>query len=158
MHPLVSRYLYQKEQTERKGKEKKKAALLLELGLYEKEYSPENRYSREYPESEYDAATKISRYYRKRPVPVTDEEYAEILSYQKDGFGPSANGVASIFKVFAWIIFAAGFIAGLFVGNGLFDDFSFARAFLVWGTAFVAGMIFYGVGEIVQLLADIKNK
>ena len=152
MHPLVQNYI--KKQDE--NTEKAKNALLISLGLFEKVYSDEDTPSREYPESEL-VANKV-KYYKKVAVQISDEEYAEILKYQKQASTKMSNKISNIFKVLAWFIFLGGFIAGLILGSDIYGDFSFLSTFLYWCAFFVAGMGYYGFGEIIQLLADIKNK
>ena len=51
MNQLVRDYLNQKEQERKQISQMEKDKLLLELNLFEKEYSPDGKYSREYPES-----------------------------------------------------------------------------------------------------------
>ena len=51
---------------------------LISLGLFEKEYSPNGKYHYQY--KEYDLADGEKRYYRKKALPVTEEQWAEIVS------------------------------------------------------------------------------
>ena len=63
MNQLVRDYLNQKEQERKQISQMEKDKLLLELNLFEKEYSPDGKYSREYPESELDQETNTTRYF-----------------------------------------------------------------------------------------------
>lgn len=150
MHPLVKEYLIKKEQERRQIVLMKKNQLLDELKLFEKQYSNETSWSEEYPCWD----EKQSKYYKKIPVEISDAEYAELLKYQKIGQKPStSNTVSIIFKVFAWVVFIGGFVAGLLRAEG-----GFGLMLVYWCAFFVAGMLYYGFAEIIQLLNDIKNK
>ena len=188
MHPLVKEYLDGKidEQNkvlqikineQNKVLQKKKEKLLIELGLFEKEYSPENKSSNEYPFFEYDEKAGISRYYKKVPVEVSDSVYEEILKYQNqddtddtdDTIESVSNksGISIVFKILAWITFIGGFISGFVFGmvevtKGTYythtsTEFSFTLALTYWAVSFVSGMVFLGFAEVIQLLTDIKN-
>lgn len=77
------------------------------------------------------------------------------------------NTVSSIFKILAWCTFIGGAIAGFAFGTveeriGYYSsltttEFSFIRAVICWISTFIAGMLFYGLGEIIQLLSDIHE-
>ncbi|MBO4278110.1 MAG: hypothetical protein J5925_06920 [Clostridia bacterium] len=163
MNKSVEEFLQKKEKEAAEAERKKKDALLIELGLYDKEYSVDNKYSAEYPESEWNSETGSSRYFKKVPMPVSDEEYAALLKYKK---GPEENNTVSVvFKVLAWIVFIGGIITGAVLGRtevgGLYSshtEFSFIAALPYWAACFVGGMIFLGFAEIIQLLHDIKRK
>ena len=67
----------------------------------------------------------------------------------------SANPIATIFKVFAIIIFVAAFVAGLVLWiNGL--DFLFVLIY--WASGFVGGMFMLAIAEIINLLNEICYK
>lgn len=75
------------------------------------------------------------------------------------------NIVATILTITAWVIFIAGFVAGILCGNVEIEgyyrhstEFSFQIAFTYWATAFISGMIFIALSEIIKLLEDIKHK
>lgn len=104
----------------------------------------------------------MRRYFKTVPIEVSDEEYAEILKYQKNSKRGAKNAVSVVFKVMAWIIFIGGFLAGIVLATALEYDvgggFSFAIALAYWVMALVSGMAFFGFGEIIQLLTDIRNE
>ena len=159
MHKLVEEYLTKKANEKANAELEKKNKLLIDLGLFEKEYS--DHYSPEFPYIEStDSGT--AKYFRRTPVEVSDSEYEEILKYQKDINNVNntvkaveKNKIATVFKVLAWIIFIVGFIVGIILG-------AIASLFTVtltcWVTCFVSGMVFLGFAEIIQLLTAIKNK
>ncbi len=167
MNKLVEDYLNNKAEEAANAEQKKKDALLLKLGLYEKEYSVDSTYSVDYPLSEWDSENSIMRYYRKIPIAVSDDEYLEILKYQKatEVEYKKNNTVSIVFKILALIVFVCGFIAGIVLGQteviGLYSHytkFSFAAALSYWAISFVSGMIFIGFAEIIQLLHDLRKK
>ena len=155
MHPLVADYLKTQEQKSNIDTLETKNDLLLKLGLYEKEYSDDA-----VPSAEYQNWDDIAqKYYRAVPVSVTDEEYAEILKYQKKDPSVPDNTIAVIFKVIGYFIFVIGFIIGIILGaSTISGDFSFVVALTYWGVSFISGMVFLGFAEIIQLLTEIKNK
>ena len=171
MNKVVEDYLNIKAKEAADEEQKKKDALLLELGLYEKEYSPNGKYSPDYPLSEWDSENNTSKYYKKIPIVVSDDEYLEILKYQKTTAAEDeakikkTNTVSIIFKVLAWIVFVGGLLAGIVLGQtevidgySTYTEFSFATALLYWAISFVSGMFFLGFAEIIQLLHDLRKK
>lgn len=73
----VKKYIETQKNIIEKAKEKK----LIEIGLTEKEYAPDNR--RSYIYDMYEEVDDEKRYYRIVAAKVTDEEYAEILENDK---------------------------------------------------------------------------
>jgi len=85
MNEKVQAYLEAKREEEKqlaRQKEKEKQCFLISHGFFEKEYSPTGEYSEDYCEWEWDEEKQVYKWYRKIPVQVTDEEYAEILRYK----------------------------------------------------------------------------
>lgn len=167
MNEKVQEYLAQQRDYEEQKKNYEKEQTLISLGLYEKVYSNYNGYTDEFPMSEYDPVTNGSRFYRYGAVPVTDEEYAEILKYRElhekeiADKADKKNPVASIFTGFGCAIFVIGFFLGIFLGQGIHSyhsDFSFTVALIYWGISFISGMFMIGFAEIIKLLNDIKYK
>lgn len=133
---------------------------LTELGLFEKEYAPNNVSSEDYPFWDWDA-NGSPVYYRKIPVEVTEEEYQQIMKYVRTDNGSGTNGVAKALDITAWIIFIGGFLLGLIMAvetSGYDTEFSFAVALACWGTAFLSGLLLLGLSEIIKLLDAIKRK
>lgn len=59
MNKLVEKYLNYKAKEAADAQQEEKNALLIQLGLYEKEYSADDEESDEYPELEWDAEKKL---------------------------------------------------------------------------------------------------
>ena len=151
MHPLVQDYLNKKQP--------EKGRLLLKLGLYEKEYVDDDGFT-----FGLDYDSEAGKYFKKVPIQISDEEYCQILKYEEQEkqqrnslYFEESNKISIIFKVIAWIVFVGGFIAGIVLGRDMYDDVS-VLMLVYWVAAFVAGMTYYGIAEIIQLLTDIKCK
>ena len=74
----------------------------------------------------------------------------------------SDNMVSTVLVILAWLIFIGGFIAGIVCGRvetGYLSkkEFSLAMAAVYWISSFAAGMLCYGVAEIVRLLDNINT-
>ena len=148
MNTLVEEFL--KKQA--KESEKKKKALLDDLGLYEKEYSPDNKQSAEYPESEWDD-NNSTRYFKKVPIDISDKEFSEVLKYQCLTQATNKEStIAILFKAIAFIIFLICEIVW-FVTT--ICDGDFECNVLFWS---VVAINFFVLGEILQLLRNRKNK
>ncbi len=172
MNEKVKAFLNEKVAEERKKYEEEKKKKLLELGLCEKVYSEDDAYSAEFPCREYDSVTSKSRWYKRAPISISDEEYEEIRKYSirtgDEDVSDEDNPIARALKMIAWVIFIGGFVAGIFLGNvevmkGVHyqytdTEFSFAIAFSYWCIALISGTMFLGFAEIIKLLEDIKNK
>lgn len=153
MNDKVEEYLNKK----RKEYEDARAKKLIDLGIYEKEYSPSSEgTSSEYPYSEYNENTYTWRYYKKIPCSVTDEEYEEIMKYSNTSVAKvdDISNADGVFKGVAIIIWILGFIGGAIT----IDEFSWISAFSVWTGTFIFGLQIFGMGKIIELLSDIKYK
>ncbi len=171
MHQLVEKFLADKKAEYANKKAEFRKETLLDLGLYEKEYSPDNTFSSDYPYSEWDNESASSKYFNKIPVEVTDEEYAEITKYSSNAYKEYANAnnpVATVLIAIACIIYLGGFIAGIALGTvevtkGYYytytdTEFSFAIALTYWFVTLVSGTVLLGFAEIIKLLETIKRK
>lgn len=167
MHEKLKVFLDEKQAEEKAKYEEEKNEILLNLGLYDKVYSPDKVQSEEYPYYEWDSVSMTNKYFKKITIDITDEEYELLkgnLTENDSKIVNKGNGIASTFKIIGLIIYLIGFIAGIALGTvetGLYytrTEFSFAVAFIYWCVAFVSGTMFLGFGEIIQLLTDIKNK
>lgn len=145
--------------------EKEKRKNLINLGLYDKIYAPDNIQTDEYPLSEWDNTVLIRKYYKAVPFKVTDEEYQQIIKLsQKPKVLPTSkpdkNTIAKFLTVIAWITFICGFIAGIIWGNLLGDGegalVGFIFMLLFWFAAFISGTLFLGFAEIIELLDTIR--
>lgn len=160
MNENVKAFLDKKKEEERAKQEKERNKVLIDLGLYEKEYSESDSYSNEYPLSEWDSVTQTNVYYRNVPYEVTDEEYEQIKKYAAKNDNESdecTNVVVNVLSVIAWIIYIGGLITGcVLAGDGY--DFKWSVAWLYWCAAIISGTMFLGFAEIIKLLEAIKNK
>ena len=154
MNPKLSDYFAQKRLEEKQARD----ALLVSQGLYEKVYAPNDEWSEEYPENEYDKKREIYCYFKKVAIEVTDEEYEKIKKY---AFASStlpepvnsSNGIATVLTVIGVIVYLIGFIGffAMFNMNAL-------SAFIILASAAISGTMFLGFAEIIKLLQSIKNK
>lgn len=166
MNQRVQEFIYQQKIQLENNKNMEKAKVLNDLGLYDKEYSENPAWSEEYPDYEYDQVTQQGKYFRKIPISVTDEEYAEILKYsnidntqiESDDVKTNSNTIATIFSVIAVFIFILGLFLGIVLGDAIGYKFSIGVALICWGSGFVGGMLMLGFAEIIKLLTAIKNK
>ena len=71
MHGMVKSFL--DAQKERENKERQE--LLIELGFFEKEYSPNNVYCEAYPFAEWNAEQKCQNFYKKVAIEMSEEEF-----------------------------------------------------------------------------------
>ena len=165
MHEKVREFIETQKAMNRSEYVKEKQETLLELGICEKVYSPNNEYNEEYPYGEvYNGAY---RYYKKIPIYVTDEEYEEIKKYTKMEKRTAYNTVAKVLAVIGWLIYIGGFILGIYYGYRAFEGYLYyiieseyfpIITLCVWASAFVSGTVFLGFAEIIKLLHAIKNK
>lgn len=65
------------------------------------------------------------------------------------------NKVASVIELVAWAIFFIGLIAGIIIG--VFVGVLFL-AVIYCAVAFIAGMVFLGLAEIIKLLQKLVDK
>mgnify|MGYP000900823321 FL=1 len=166
MNQKVQEFINQQKIQLENNKNMEKAKVLNDLGLYDKEYSENSAWSEKYPEYEYDQVTQQGKYFRKIPISVTDEEYAEILKYsnidntqiESDDVKTNSNTIATIFSVIAVFIFILGLFLGIVLGDAIGYKFSIGVALICWGSGFVGGMLMLGFAEIIKLLTAIKNK
>ena len=158
MNEKVKAYLDHQKEAEKVRNDASRKDTLLALGLFEKEYSPNNVDSSEYPYFEWDTENSEGRYFKKIPVDITEEEYQEVLKYAHKKI-PSANRsnantIASIFSAIAWIVFIIGFIAGFIIGSNI----NYGMAAICWVSSFLTGLPYLALAEIIKLLTAIKNK
>lgn len=161
MNEILANYFAKKENEAKENQRINRNKILLEEGLYEKEYSDKG--SDDYPF--YDRG----KYYRKVPIEVTDQEFERILEYRKDKGEdtiPDKNGVSTALTAIAVMIFISGFVVGIFDGYGVafdFDSMDFEEKFnwilaiSSWIDTFVSGTLFLAGSEIIKLLTKIKN-
>ncbi|HOB34340.1 MAG TPA: hypothetical protein PKL39_01185 [Bacillota bacterium] len=150
MHEKVKQFVERQE----REKVKRREQHLINLGLVEKVYS--DSWHRDYPH--WDSIKQ--KYCKLVPIDVTDEEYALICSYVKEGEkGPGkTNLVATVLKVIGWVILVGGFLAGLILASLYNYGFDWAIAIGYWEFALLSGIIFLALAEIIALLQVLVNK
>lgn len=178
MNEKLKEFLDAKKEAEKKKYEAEKQKTLLELGLFDKVYAPDNKYSKEYYLYEWDDARATTKYFKNVPIEITDEEYQEVKKYLKkdtpennpfvmedNPIATESNPIATALTVIAWIVFIGGFIAGIVLGtvevDGYYFDyteFSFAIALIYWSVSLISGTMLLGFAEIIKLLNAIKKK
>lgn len=169
MNEKLKEFLETKRNIELDKEKEEKRKNLIELGLYDKVYSPDNSYSEEFCLSEWNSDESKNKYYKIETVEITDEEYQEVKKYLKKEENKEKNSIATLLVFFAWVLFIGGLIAGVKFGEievvktGYYatyteKEFSFSVAVAYWGVALVSGLMFIGLAEIIKLLHDIKNK
>lgn len=157
MHEKLKKYFEKAEEKENKLT----AQELISVGLYEKEYSEKNKYSYEFPNSEWDEENKIQKYFKKVPIQLTDEECEKFKKIYYNSALKHTHPIANALSVIAFLIYIGGFIAGIVLGvetAEYYEDFAFSVAFIYWAIALISGTLFLGFAEIIKLLNDIKNK
>lgn len=154
MNPKLSDYFAQKRLEEKQARD----ALLISQGLYEKVYAPNDEWSEEYPENEYDQERQTIRYFKKVAIEVTDEEYEQIKKYavKPPIFLPKPNVIAKILLGVGICVYGLGFIGGMQLQSAAEELLSLA--IIVWAIAAVGGTILLGLSEIVKLLQNIRDK
>ena len=140
------------------AKKAEKEKILISLGLYDKVYSPDNKYSEEYPY--YDGNT--NKNFKKIPYTASDEEFEEVKKYANNQ--NHENTVAKILTYIAYFIFGAGFILGIIFASLSENDYYSTTSSAVfvlmtyWSISFISAMLFLGFAEIIKILEVIKNK
>ncbi len=185
MNGTVQRFLEENEKVRRAELEKKKKELLFDLDICEKEYMPPNYQGDRsiFAFADVDKETQQYRFYRKVFPQITDEEYdllrerckerIEQIERQReedrtkreklledcksmDQDDERANPwVVSALRGFGWSDIIFGVISAIFVG--IYTE-SFWFGLGVFFAAFVSGVLFLALGEIVYLLMKIKDR
>ena len=151
MNERLQKFLEVKKLLKRIDYEEEKEKTLIELGLYEKVYSPDNTYSEEFSSSEWNSVDLTTKYFKKVPIEITDVEFEEVKryatqTYENKNNAFENNSVAKALTIIAYFAIIVGFIS----------CFIFSFAYLCVGL--ISGTIFLGFAEIIKLLNDIKNK
>ncbi|HAU84314.1 MAG TPA: hypothetical protein DCW90_02020, partial [Lachnospiraceae bacterium] len=86
MNEKLERYIKKKQAQEAE----RRKSLLIEAGLFDKEYAPDNDPNNpSYPEFEYDETTGKQKRYRAVAIELSDEEFAEFMKYYNPKTSPS---------------------------------------------------------------------
>lgn len=162
MNAKVEKFIEEQQQAEIDREKKRQQAHLIDLGLYDLEYAPDNCFSEEFPYME------DGRYCKKKPIEVTQEEYKSIC--QVAPITPQKSWpvwpVAKILFVFSLVIYGAGFTAGIVSGirvSGYLVSgpatyvFLWTNALTYWLAASFFGSILLGFSEHLRLLNKIST-
>jgi len=162
MNSRVQNFIEKKRQEELDREKSCQHAHLIELGLYDVEYGPDNCFSEEFPDME------DGRYCKKKPIEVTREEYESICRVvpitPKKGW--PIWPVDKILSVLAFFIYGVGFIGGIISGirvagynqsGGAFYAFAWISALTYWLAASFFGSILLGFSEHLRLLKKISK-
>lgn len=140
MHEKVREFLEKKRQGGEKSAAEAQAKTLIRLGLWEKEYAPEDR-----PDSPAYPERDGPRRYRKVPVPVTEAEWAEIRKYAGRS---KANRLAAALQILGGLCGAVGVL-------GLLNLFFYPDSRFLWLLLWVVlGTLCLGTAEIVNHLGE----
>lgn len=135
-----------------------KKDLLFSLGLFEKKYSQDNHSTNEYPYQDFDG--KVTKYYKFSALDISDEDYKKILllQAQKEQLENNVKDKDdNVFKYISYII--SLFIFVIYFAIGLKAIFNYdSDGVIIMFSGFVSGCLFIGIGEILKLLVQIKNK
>lgn len=137
MNERVERFVeyFKNEKEKRECAEKER--VLISVGLFDKEYSENGKRQPGY--LEYDKETK--KYYRKKAIQVTEEEYAEILKYRPK-VQPKRSDMPTCLTIFAIISFVGAVLCA--ASNILF-------------ISGVTGGIMLLMCAIINILLDIRD-
>ena len=158
MHPMVKNYIY--------GTDKQREDLLINAGLYEKVYAPENE-SENYSVYPYKDKNNNKRY-KKVAIEVTDEEFLiikkkfeEKQNKDNDKFKDdysnidNDNKTANAIGLVGIIIIVVGFILGIVMS---IQAENFFTTIIFWCISAITGISFLGFAEIISLLDALVHK
>ena len=112
MDEMLKEYLKKKSDEQKEKQDREKRRLLIQEGLYRKEYSP--TFSEEYCNAEWDSG--MTQYFKAVPIDVDDAEYEIIKNLcnttpKKDN---SKCAIAIVLNILGAIFIIAGFTAGVY--------------------------------------------
>lgn len=169
------------EKVKDRNHQKKKNDLLIKMGLYDKEYMPEDGKVEDYPEIEQSDAREenqsaservsIGHRFRYKPWTVSDEEFERLKSLydkkralqrqikhetnpEKTRKPPMNNTIASNIRIAAIVIL----ILYVLVGMVLMAEREEGFGIILIGTGVVTTLLYYGFSEIIRLLQEQVNQ
>ena len=167
MNERLRRYVVNKAQEEKKKEQAYRQKILLEEGLFEKEF-PLNDNQLDYNVyTEWDAEAR--RYYRPVPIDVSDEEFAQIEKYcanrknQEEGmFSNIGKKLMGLAIVLFWLDIVGCFFGGLIYVK----DMPKEEAPFVWIgivlvgvlVAYISSWFLYGLGQLIDDTHAIRKK
>ena len=123
-----------------KSKEnEEKRRLLLDLGMYDKVYSPDNKPSAEYPNLEEHGFKK--KYFKAVPYEVTDEEYEKLKEYAFKS-GKRVPEICSVLNGLAGVLLAASVVLALVI-----------RSVSVILVTLIAAVILFGFSAVIRIIS-----
>lgn len=154
MNEVLKNFIAKKENERRKEIEKKKEEFLEKHDLYEVEFSDKEDYDK-FPYTYYDELTGECRYYRTKPIKMTDEEYETLKKYEEENKFVSSNTMAVILRVLAVLVIIVGSITGIdYMDDSMLEDIGWIVIVASW----ISGIFIFGFAEIIQLLHKILQK
>lgn len=157
---IVEEYIKNRELELKIKHEQEKIDKLDALGLYRKVYDESGTNNLdEYPfsETKYVDGRAKDRLYKKVYPNISDEEYNKLKELTKNEAKTTIPNslLQEIWTYTAWVVFVGGFLAGVFIG---LDYESFLMALVYWVSAFISGILFLSLAEILKLLDHIEHK
>ena len=121
MNPIVEKAIADKE-AEKRGRlnyaKTELAEKLMREDYYEREYLEGDEKSGQAWEEEKQSDGSV-RYYVKKPLQLTDEEFETLRGYYgPDKFAPEKLAIVTVLQIVAWAILAVGILVGLWAGGG----------------------------------------
>lgn len=155
MHESIEKFFEKQKKTIQKNRKQ----FLIDNNICERVYNPseDSEYSDEYPYRDRDTG----KWFKKEPIDVTDEEFEMIQKAYNEAHTekPESNGIATFFMVLGWITVIAGLIESLSAASGdKGESFTFSVFIIHFAVTLIASMMYFGFGEVIKLLNDIKNK
>lgn len=165
MDKNIQNFISAKKKELEKIKLDKKRNFLIQQGLYEKVYAPDqhNVDTDEYPHKVYNKKKKSYMYYKIVIPEISDEDYGKLLKVcnfieeekqtitdtnQKEESSERAVPFVSMLMYFATaIIFVAGIIATAYDSRNI--------ALYIF-SAFISGCLFIALGKIIELISKSK--
>lgn len=118
---------------------------LISLGYFEKEYG--YGYDSRHPFLE----KETGKYYRKVPLPVTDEQFDEIVKISAVRI-KEPKILPKVLVGIAIAIYFLGFLVGLIEANDGYYAFSFGTMLAWWAGGFLSGTQFLWMAEVLKAL------
>ena len=151
MNEKVALYLEEHRNKKKIAEKKKKRALLMRAGLFEKVYSE----TKEEGFNKFDS--EKGQFYKMIFPEISDEEYEEILSIEKsknpEEKGKGDSAIAGILSVLA----IAEFVIGAIVGGFTLSS-NIVTSLVIWFATFVGGILLLGFAEALSTLASVYSK
>jgi hypothetical protein len=116
--------------------------------------------NKEFPEKELDEGVWTGRCFKYEVPDISEAEYQELITLQKklenfSNTSKSYSSVGVIFRVIGWFLLVVAVLAGLIL---ISTDNGFAFGLTVGFSMAVSSLFFFGFGEVIILLNEIKIK